>query len=157
MIRRPPRSTQPTTLFPYTTLFRSLARLADLASRQKAGKSFLTLEATDKLLPPVAVLPAQTQVACLSLGGRLLVFPLAELKLQSKGGRGLTLMDVDAKDPLISVAAFADVVRVLGSGRGGKEKDEPVKGSALAGFVGKRARKGHKVDGVLKVARVVAG
>src|SRR6187401_2770906 len=25
MIRRPPRSTQPTTLFPYTTLFRSLA------------------------------------------------------------------------------------------------------------------------------------
>src|SRR6059036_3176260 len=29
MIRRPPRSTQPTTLFPYTTLFRSRARLAD--------------------------------------------------------------------------------------------------------------------------------
>jgi DNA-binding LytR/AlgR family response regulator len=26
MIRRPPRSTQPTTLFPYTTLFRSLIR-----------------------------------------------------------------------------------------------------------------------------------
>jgi ABC-type dipeptide/oligopeptide/nickel transport system permease subunit len=24
MIRRPPRSTQPTTLFPYTTLFRSI-------------------------------------------------------------------------------------------------------------------------------------
>jgi NAD-dependent deacetylase len=29
MIRRPPRSTQPTTLFPYTTLFRSVQR-ADL-------------------------------------------------------------------------------------------------------------------------------
>jgi hypothetical protein len=28
MIRRPPRSTQPTTLFPYTTLFRSLAPFA---------------------------------------------------------------------------------------------------------------------------------
>jgi glucosamine--fructose-6-phosphate aminotransferase (isomerizing) len=27
MIRRPPRSTQPTTLFPYTTLFRSLEKL----------------------------------------------------------------------------------------------------------------------------------
>jgi ATP-dependent Lhr-like helicase len=27
MIRRPPRSTQPTTLFPYTTLFRSLIAL----------------------------------------------------------------------------------------------------------------------------------
>src|SRR3546814_20201836 len=28
MIRRPPRSTRPDTLFPYTTLFRSLAALA---------------------------------------------------------------------------------------------------------------------------------
>jgi 2-hydroxychromene-2-carboxylate isomerase len=28
MIRRPPRSTQPTTLFPYTTLFRSAAESA---------------------------------------------------------------------------------------------------------------------------------
>jgi hypothetical protein len=33
MIRRPPRSTQPTTLFPYTTLFRSLERLG-LVDRQ---------------------------------------------------------------------------------------------------------------------------
>jgi hypothetical protein len=32
MIRRPPRSTQPTTLFPYTTLFRSGQRLGDLAA-----------------------------------------------------------------------------------------------------------------------------
>jgi hypothetical protein len=30
MIRRPPRSTQPTTLFPYTTLFRSPKDLARL-------------------------------------------------------------------------------------------------------------------------------
>src|SRR6059036_2982127 len=29
MIRRPPRSTQPTTLFPYTTLFRSHANVGD--------------------------------------------------------------------------------------------------------------------------------
>jgi dTDP-glucose 4,6-dehydratase len=29
MIRRPPRSTQPTTLFPYTTLFRSLRYAID--------------------------------------------------------------------------------------------------------------------------------
>jgi aspartate-semialdehyde dehydrogenase len=29
MIRRPPRSTQPTTLFPYTTLFRSVSRVRE--------------------------------------------------------------------------------------------------------------------------------
>jgi enamine deaminase RidA (YjgF/YER057c/UK114 family) len=38
MIRRPPRSTQPTTLFPYTTLFRS----ADIgrAYREVLGREF---------------------------------------------------------------------------------------------------------------------
>src|SRR6059036_4072587 len=32
MIRRPPRSTQPTTLFPYTTLFRSSGDLVAVAT-----------------------------------------------------------------------------------------------------------------------------
>src|SRR3546814_15231342 len=33
MIRRPPRSTRTDTLFPYTTLFRSLVRVIDLSPR----------------------------------------------------------------------------------------------------------------------------
>src|SRR3546814_11919226 len=33
MIRRPPRSTRPDTLFPYTTLFRSLNRQAKAAAK----------------------------------------------------------------------------------------------------------------------------
>jgi hypothetical protein len=37
MIRRPPRSTQPTTLFPYTTLFRSALRLD---GKQAIGRLF---------------------------------------------------------------------------------------------------------------------
>src|SRR3546814_15296649 len=40
MIRRPPRSTRTDTLFPYTTLFRSLRpgqRLADLGAAQRVG------------------------------------------------------------------------------------------------------------------------
>src|SRR6059036_2819986 len=36
MIRRPPRSTQPTTLFPYTTLFRSL-RVGEQLAQDGAG------------------------------------------------------------------------------------------------------------------------
>src|SRR3546814_10014029 len=39
MIRRPPRSTRPDTLFPYTTLFRSIA--ADLTGRRTSGLRFL--------------------------------------------------------------------------------------------------------------------
>ena len=135
--------------------FGLLARAADLHGRNKGGKAFLTLEDADKPLPPVAVGPAHRQVACLALDGRLLAFGLDELKLQSNGGRGLTLMDVDSKTPLVSVASFADSVKVLGQGRGGKAKEELIKGATLADHLGKRARKGKKIEGFVKPQRVV--
>jgi len=135
--------------------FGLLAKAGDLVGRNKGGKSFLTLDESDRVLPPVVVGPGHTQVACLALDGRLLVFPLDELKLQPNGGRGLTLMDVDAKSPLVSVATCADRLQVLGSGRGGKPKDELLKGDSLASHQGKRARKGRKVLGLVKVLRVV--
>lgn len=134
--------------------FGLLARAGDLHGRNKAGKAFLTLEPADQPLPPVAVAAGHTQVGCLSLDGRLLVFGLDELKLQPGGGRGLTLMDVDAKTPLVSVASFADTLRVLGSGRGGKAREETLKGMALAAHAGRRARKGRKVEGFVKPQRV---
>jgi topoisomerase IV subunit A len=135
--------------------FGLLAKAADLHGRNKGGKSFVTLEDGDKPLPPVAVAAAHTQVACLALDGRLLTFGLGELKLQANGGRGLTLMDVDAKTPLVSVATFADSVRVTGLGRGGKPKDEVLKGNALAEHQGRRARKGRKIDAFPKPQRVM--
>jgi topoisomerase-4 subunit A len=126
-----------------TAGFGLLAKLGDLVTRQKGGKGFLTLDDGSIVLAPVLVQPTHTQVACLAQGGRLLVFALDELKLQSNGGRGLTLMEVDAKkDPLVSVATVHNGVRVIGSGRGGKPKDEDVRNSAYAAHVGKRARKG---------------
>ena len=145
-----------TLLLANTGGFGLLAKTGDMNSRQKGGKAFLALEATDTLLPPVPVAPGHGQVACLSLSGRMLVFPLGELKLQSKGGRGLTLMDVDAKDPLVSVATCGAQLRVFGAGRGGKAKDELLKGAALALHAGKRARKGRAVDAGMKPSRVVA-
>jgi topoisomerase-4 subunit A len=134
--------------------FGLLALAGDMFGRNKAGRSFLTLDAADQLLPPVPVLPGQAQVACLSADGRLLVFALDELKLQSNGGKGLTLMDVDARSPLLSVAAFAQSLKVLGSGRGGKPKEEELKVTALAGYTGRRARKGRHVEGMQKVLRL---
>lgn len=134
--------------------FGLLANVGDLTSRQKGGKSFLSLETGEKVLPPVPLAAGHSQVACLSLGGRLLVFALSELKHQPKGGRGLTLMDVDAKDPLVSVATCANGLKVLGTGRGGKAKEESLGPTALAGHVGKRARKGKAVDGI-KATRVL--
>jgi len=65
-------------------------------------------------------------------------------------------MDVDAKDPLLPVATCGDTLTVQGSGRGGKAKEEALRGERLAAHEGRRARKGRKVDGLVKALRVVA-
>ncbi len=147
-----------TLVLAHTGGFGLLAQLSDLVSRQKGGKTFLSLAPGEKPLPPSAMPAAEllgAQLACLSLAGRLLVFPLEELKHQAKGGRGLTLMDLDAKDALVSVSAFTQGLQVLGTGRGAKPKEETLKGNALAAYVGKRARKGKLLEGI-KALRVLA-
>ncbi|MBE7425129.1 MAG: DNA topoisomerase IV subunit A [Ideonella sp.] len=131
------------------------ARAADLHSRQRGGKAFLSLEADDHLLPPIAVGPGHDRLACLSRSGHLLVFALDEVKLQPNGGRGLTLMAVDAKDPLISVATFHDALTVQGASRAGKPKQETLHDAGLAGFEGRRARKGKLAPGMKSGVRVM--
>jgi topoisomerase-4 subunit A len=134
-----------------------LVHASDLQARNKGGKAFLTLEAGEQVLPPVVVAPAHRQVACLSADGRLLVFALAELKLQPGGGKGLTLMDVDTKEPLVSVTSFDEVLRITGQGRGGRDKSEDVRPAGLAPYVGRRARKGRRIEGFPKPLRLLAG
>jgi topoisomerase IV subunit A len=146
---------QQTLLLAGTSGFGLLATVGDLVSRQKGGKGFLSLEADEKPLPP-SPLQSATQVACLSMSGRLLVFGLDELKLQANGGRGLTLIDLEAKDVLVSVAAFSQSLQVLGTGRGGKAKDETLRGAGLFAYRGKRARKGKAQDLMQKAMRVVS-
>jgi len=135
--------------------FGLMARIGDLVSRQRGGRAFLSLDAQEKPLPP-SIVGAAKRVACLSLNGRLLVFGIDELKLQSNGGRGLTLIDLDPKDALVSVAAFGDALQVQGTGRGGKAKEEGLRGAALQPYVGKRARKGRAQDLMPKAMRVIA-
>jgi len=145
-------SPEQTVLLASSAGFGLLARLGDLTTRQRGGKSFLTLDEGASLLPPVRVAATHTQVACASQDGRMLVFGLDELKLQANGGRGLTLMEVDAhKTPLIAVATVHNGVRVIGTTRGAKPKEEDVRNSAYLAHVGKRARKGKPVDAFQKV------
>lgn len=137
-----------------TAGFGLLAKVGDMQSRQRAGKSFLTIDEGVHVLAPAAVGVDDANVACLSMSGRLLVFQLAELKHQANGGRGLTLMDVDTKDPMVSAATFADVLWVDGLGRSAKAKSESLRGAAVAEHEGKRARKGKKVPAFVKAMRV---
>jgi topoisomerase-4 subunit A len=132
-----------------------VASLGDMTGKQKGGKAFVDLEAGETLLAPLPIDPTHPQLACLAQDGRLLTYPLAELKHQPKGGRGLMLMDVDASDPLISLACYASSLTVLGSGRGGKARQELLKGAGLQAYAGKRGRKGKVVEGLMKVAQLL--
>ncbi|KWF31393.1 DNA topoisomerase IV subunit A [Burkholderia pseudomultivorans] len=132
--------------------FGFIAKVGDMVSRVKAGKAFMTIDAGAVPLAPMPVLQNATQVACLSSGGRLLVFGIDEMKTLSGGGRGVTLMALDDKETLVQALAIdpAGVV-LIGTGRGGKVQDETLSYAGLAPHIGKRARKGRAPDTKLKV------
>src|SRR3546814_14884859 len=57
MLLRPPRSTRSDTLFPYTTLFRSLHVLTMFATQQQANHTWLDASALPPASPQVAHQP----------------------------------------------------------------------------------------------------
>jgi topoisomerase-4 subunit A len=91
-------------------------------------------------------LPIATHVACASTGGRILTFDITELKAMEKGGRGLMLMDLEAKDTLAGAAAYTRSITLLGVGRGGKNRDETLEIRSLNNAKAARARKGKVAD-----------
>jgi topoisomerase-4 subunit A len=62
------------------------------------------------------------------------------------------LIDLEPEARLLALAVHASQITVLGSGRGGKPREEGLRGNSLAAFAGKRGRKGKPVDGPLKVS-----
>lgn len=135
-----------------------VCRVADMLSRIKAGKQFISLEADDMPLRPALLDESTVKLACLSAKGRLLVIALDEVKELRGGGRGVILMELDPKETLSSVAAVTlQGLQVLGTGRGGKEQAIELSGRELQAYAGKRARKGKVLDIKIKpiaVARI---
>ena len=77
-------------------------------------------------------------------------------RIRKSSERGLTLVDLDPSDALVSVAVFASALRIDGSGRTGKAREEVLRGPALEPYLGRRARKGRRQDALPKATRVVA-
>jgi topoisomerase-4 subunit A len=135
--------------------FGFMAKLGDMVSRVKAGKAFMTIDEGATPLTPMPVLPGATKVACLSSNGRLLVFDVDEMKTLSGGGRGVILMALDPKETLRQALAIdARGLVLIGTGRGGKARDEKLAGAALEAHVGKRARKGRAPESTIKVTEL---
>ena len=127
------------------------ANAADMVSRTKGGKSFMTLDDGDVPVMPRIVGSGAGAIACLSEKGRLLVFGLDEIKTLSGGGRGVILMELDKGEKLLAAQPISQRgVIVSGIGRGGKAQEVVLSASGLANHIGKRARKGKALEAKLK-------
>jgi topoisomerase-4 subunit A len=125
-----------------------ITSIADMVSRNKAGKAFLSLEKGERPLLPVAA-DGHT-VAVLTQGGRLLLFPFAELKEMAKG-KGLMLIELTKNDEVVGIAVCdGQSLRIGGSGRGGKQVEQLLDKRSQAGFQGSRARRGQEIPFKLK-------
>ena len=127
----------------------------DWQSRMKAGKHFLTLEEGDVPLPPVLfdASRADATVVCLSDGqgggdkGRVLAYPVSEVKTLHKGGRGVTLMGLEKKEKLRQVIVATDTgLVVTGTGRMAKPQSRTMSTREIAANTGTRGRKGKQLD-----------
>lgn len=139
-----------------------MATVENMISRQKAGKAFVGVGEGETQCRPSLVSGAQgrvtvagtpaplvapaTHVACASTGGRILTFEISELKTMEKGGRGLMLIDLEAKDTLAGAAAYTRSIRIDGIGRGGKERDETLEIRSLNNARAARGRRGKAAD-----------
>ncbi|MFM8590386.1 MAG: DNA gyrase subunit A, partial [Limnohabitans sp.] len=132
-----------------------LASVESLVSRNKSVKRFISLGEGESVCAPSHAsgssagapsggqsLTAATHVCCASSGGRILTFQISELRQMDNGGRGLMLIDLEAKDQLAGAAAYTRSVRIEGIGRGGKAREETLEIRSLNNARTSRAKKG---------------
>ena len=123
-----------------------VAKLADLYTKNRAGKSVISIPKNAKVLQPRDVFSYESDLlGVISSAGRLLVFPLSELCLLPKG-KGLKMMHIPPAK-LASreeyVVAFGSIpknaVLRLQSGR----RHINLKHTDLENFIGKRGKQGN--------------
>jgi topoisomerase-4 subunit A len=132
-----------------------VCKLGGLVGRQRAGKAFVTIASdAGDAAQPLRMMPIDverdTDVACLSSDGCLLVFPAAEIKKLSGGGRGVTLQALAPQATLVAALPIgAKGVVVAGLSPRGKEQSWRATGATLDEYRGHRARKGRKIGAKL--------
>jgi len=123
------------------------AKAEDMVSRVKAGKSFVSLESDDELLPPRVIRGDDSHIACLSEQGRLLVFGTDDIRMLANGGRGVILMGLVKGESLLDVMpAGPKGIMVNAVGRNGKVHEIKLNAAGIQPFISKRARKGKIID-----------
>src|SRR2546430_12249626 len=110
MIRRPPRST----LFPYTTLFRSSASAAgygkrtpleEFPSHGRGGQGVIALQTSDRNGVTVAalqVMPGQ-EIMLISSSGTLVRTTVDEISVQGRNTQGVRLIRLEEGERLVGI------------------------------------------------------
>ena len=122
--------------------------IADLQTKNKSGKSVLTLPKGSVVIQPVMVSNYDSDwIAAISNEGRLLMFPVAELPVMSKG-KGIKIMSipsarvVDRSEMMIAIVVFSEQDSVvIHSGK----RFINLKFNDLKAYQGERARRGRKL------------
>jgi topoisomerase-4 subunit A len=126
------------------------AKVENLVVRQRAGKQFVTVDAGDALLQPTIVPADAKEVAALSGEGRLLVFPLDEVKELPSGGRGVMAIKLHEGEAMLGIRALPADLRIGAVGRGDKRIAIEIGPKQLEHYRGARARSGRKLEPYFK-------
>ena len=133
-----------------------VASLDDMVARQRAGKAFMTLLPGEEPLPPVPLAAGQDHVAALSSRGRLLVFPLAEMR-EVPRGRGVIIIGLDREETLAAIGlAPTGKVVLQGTNRLGRAVTVTIEGDDLTKHQLHRARKGSLVGQKIRITGFVS-
>jgi topoisomerase-4 subunit A len=125
-----------------------VAKLGDLQSKNKAGKSALTLPKGGKVLQPSRIVSVDgAWVAAVSNEGRMLMFPLADLPQMARGKGnkiiGIPTARVQSRDEFMVAVQVVNEKDVLVVNAG--KRHHKIKFSDLEHYQGERGRRGNKL------------
>jgi len=135
-----------------------MANLADLHSKNRAGKTTLTIPKGGRVIKPVAISDRENSlVVAVSNEGRMLAFPLAELPRLARG-KGNKILSIPSsrvqsrEEFMVAVAVVTPAQQLLVfSGK----RHLNIRASDLEHYRGERGRRGNKLPrGFQKVDRV---
>lgn len=134
------------------------ARLGDLMTKNKAGKTAISVPAGARVLPPQILHNMETSfIAAVSNEGRMVVFPAAELPVLAKG-KGNKIMGIpsarvqEREEYMLSamVMQAGDILTVYAG-----KRHLSLKMSDMEHYLGERGRRGNKLPrGFQKVDKV---
>jgi topoisomerase IV subunit A len=126
------------------------AKIEAFVTRQRAGKQFLTVDEGEAQRMPSIIPASATEVAALSAEGRLLVFPLEEVKELPSGGRGVMAMKLHEGETMLGAVPVAGALSIALVGRGDKRNVVAIEPRRFEHYRGSRARSGRKLEAYFK-------